>query len=164
VAPAHLTVEQGALGHGRGKHFLETQRLGAELHLIGAMGLRPAALVLDRIGPPALAFASQLDHVGDAGDAERGRADRHALHDPALAAARLPRLVAPLVQNAPLGGQQVLGPQALDVDQRALPRAEQIVLQRREGDEVGVDQRHPEPPIDTTVMSWSSGSLSRVTS
>ena len=143
LAPARLAVEQGALGHGCGKHLLEAERLGAELDLVRAVRFRPAALVLDRIGPPAFSRPGQLDHVGDPGDAERARADRHALDDAALAAARLPGLVALLVQDAPLGGQHILGPQPLDVDQRALPRAEQIVLQRREGDEVCI--RRPRP-------------------
>jgi hypothetical protein len=40
------------------------------------------------------------------------------------------------VQVPALDREPVLGPQPLDVDQRALPRAEQQVLQRADGQEV----------------------------
>jgi hypothetical protein len=45
------------------------------------------------------------------------------------------------MQQPPLGGGAILSPQPLDMDQRALPRAEQLVLQRRERNERVLDGR-----------------------
>ena len=80
----------------------------------------------------------QLDDVGDPGDAQRERAERHGRDGPHARRRSPARAGRPLVEQAALGREQVLGPQPLDMDQRALPRAEEIVLQRGEGDEVGV--------------------------
>ena len=55
---------------------LERESLGAELHLIRAMGLGAAALMLDRIRLPAMRRAMQLDDVGDAGHTQQIRAQR----------------------------------------------------------------------------------------
>ena len=45
-----LAVEQRALGHRASGHLLQAQRLGAELHLVGAMQLGLAALEFDGKG------------------------------------------------------------------------------------------------------------------
>ena len=52
-----------------------------------------------------------------------------------------PARIDPLVQDAALGGGAVLRPQALDMDQGALPRAEQLMLQRRQRDQRILDLR-----------------------
>src|SRR3546814_5269152 len=44
---------------------------------------------------------------------------------------RSPAAVNPLVQDAPFGGRAILRPNPLDMDERALAPAEQIMLQRR---------------------------------
>jgi hypothetical protein len=43
-----------------------------------------------------------------------------------------------LVQDADFRGEAVLGPRLLDVDERALARAVEVVLQRGEGDGDGI--------------------------
>lgn len=47
-------------------------------------------------------------------------------------------LVSPAVQDVPLGREPIVRPRPLDVDERALPLAEQQVLQGAEGDEIVV--------------------------
>jgi hypothetical protein len=103
------------------------------------MRLGLAALVFDREGPQRP--AREFDDVGDAGDAERQRAQRQPAHDPHARPALGPARIDPLVQDAALGGGAVLRPQALDMDQRALPRPEQLMLQRRQRDQRILDLR-----------------------
>ena len=141
-APAGLSVEQRALGDLHREHLLQRHGLGTKLHLVGAVRLGPAALMLHGKGPPnAIRRAMQLDDIGDAGNAQPVGAQRHACHGadapPHLGLDR----VNPLMRDAALGGRGILGPCLLDVDQRALARAEQIVLEGGQGDEISV-RRH----------------------
>ena len=110
--------------------------MGAELHLVGAVRLGPAQLVLDRERHRPARRAVQLDQIGDADQAQGRGAQRHAGDAAHALALLLRRLVHPVVREASLGGQRILGPDPLDVNQRALPRAIQPVLQRGDGDEV----------------------------
>jgi hypothetical protein len=134
--PSGLAIEEGAFPDGRLEHLLQAERLRAELHLVGTMRLGAAALVLGRMRTPAPAAPDQLDHVRDARNPQPVGAERHAVHGAHAGTRGHRRLLSALVQQTPLGGQHVLGPRALDVDQRALSRAEQVVLQRRYRDGV----------------------------
>ena len=91
-APSRLAVEQRALGHRTSGHFFQAQRLGAELHLVGAMALRLAALVFDRKGGLAAVAAAEFDEIGDAREVEPAggeRQRRDAAHAARLARAGL---------------------------------------------------------------------------
>ena len=96
-------------------------------------GFGPAAFVFDGERPPrAIGLAVKLDNVGDAVQPER-----HGLERQPRATRRSPRVSLPascacVVQHAALGGETVFGPLLLDVDKRALARAEREVLQRGE--------------------------------
>ena len=75
-----------------------------------------------------------LDHIEHAADAELFCRCMHAaLKAHAFAGFRL-AAVHPLVQRPALRGQEILRPRLLVVDQRALARAEGVVLQGSERD------------------------------
>ena len=61
-----LGIEQRALRHGAAGHLLQAERLRAELHLVGAVELRLAALVFDGICRLAIRPGAELDQIGDA--------------------------------------------------------------------------------------------------
>ena len=100
------------------------------------MGFRRPTLVFDRIGLPHSAVAAQFDDIGDTGYPKGEGADWHRRDHPRIAASIVPGLLAALVEDPPFGSEQILRPQALHMDQRALPRAVEVVLERREGDEI----------------------------
>jgi len=98
------------------------------LHFVGAMWLRATALVFYGADRAAL----KLNRVSDAVQAEFPRPE---LHRPQGAQALAPIAHTAIdagVQHTPLCGQPVLGPETLDMDQRALARAEQPMLQCRD--------------------------------
>jgi hypothetical protein len=139
LAPPDLAIKQGTLAHFAAEHLLQADRLGAELHLVGPVRLGLSALVFDREG--SRRAARKFNDVGQSGDAERQRAQRQPAHDPNARPALGPPRIDPLMQDAALGSGAVLRPQALDMDQGALPRAEQLMLQRRQRDQRILDLR-----------------------
>ena len=147
MTAARLTVEQGTAWHGLTAHGLQAQRLCAQLHLVGAMCLGATPLVFDRKSLLAALRLAKLDHVGHAcqtklGMGQRQRADT-AHPRPPLCAPR----IHPLMQDPPLSGLRVLDPQLLQMDQCALPRAVQVVLQGGEGNGVHVQHGANMPGI-----------------
>ena len=82
--------------------------------------------------PRAIRQTVKLHNVGDAVETERGGLQRQAAGNAEIAAAFAAGLVRLVVQNTAFGGETVLGPLLLDVNERALARAERDVLQRRE--------------------------------
>ena len=118
------------------------------------MRLRTAPLVLHGIGAPAARVALQLDEIGDAGDAEPVAAQRHPCDGPDPASRLCFGRVHTLMRHPALGGSGVLGPRLLDMDQGALARAEQIVLQGGECHEIGIgDHRTPPPPVRSNAAA-----------
>ena len=85
--------------------------------------------MFDGVGAPgALRAPVQFHHICDARDAQRLAAERHA-GDGANAAAHLRREgVHPFMGDVALGSGDIVGPDLLDMDQCALPWAEQEVL------------------------------------
>ena len=118
-------VEQGALQNRRTQHFLQAHRVGAKLDLVGAMRFWAATLVLDGIGPAAFVY---LDHIGDTRDAElqraQGNASLYRYISPALSATG----VSAFVEVTALGGEEILGPLLLIVDECTLTRTVEHVL------------------------------------
>jgi hypothetical protein len=97
------------------------------------------AFVFHWVGAPGagLAFV-QFDHIGDAGNAEPCGSQRHAGHATYAAPDFGFFGMHSFMCNAPFGGCDIFRPLLFDVDQRALPRAEEVVLEGGERDEIGV--------------------------
>ena len=134
VVPAvGRAVKERAGGDGSVEHFFEADRLRAELHGVDGLMLGAAAFVFDGEGSPgAVRLAVKLDDIGHAVKAEGGGLERECAGDAEVAARFAAGLVGAVVEDAALGGEGVFGPLALDVDERALTRAEGEVLERRE--------------------------------
>lgn len=130
VAALDGAVEDRAGGNRLAKHFLQAERLGAELNGVGGLVFGAAALVLDgeRL-PGAVGLAVELDDVGHAVEAECGGLQRQGAYDAQVAAALAAGFMGFVVEHAALGGEAIFGPLAFDVDERALARAEREVLQ-----------------------------------
>ena len=93
------------------------------------------------------------DDVGDAEQAELETVHGHARRVRALGpGGRLPA-VGLLVQDVPLGGEAILRPEPLDVDQRALPLAVEQVLEGGDRQEIGLAVRHGLRPSRSSVRS-----------
>ena len=131
--PVAFAVIERAAGHLDPEHFLQAKRLRAELHLVGSMGFRFAPLVLHRQNP---AVGVEFDDVTLAGNSQPQRAHRHPAGDPDARARLVRAVVSPGVHDFSLGGEFVFRPSLLDMDQRALPRAIQPVLERGDGNEL----------------------------
>jgi hypothetical protein len=141
-AASGFPVEQRALGHRPRGHFLQAQRLGAKLHLIGAVLLRLAALEFDGVGGLAAVATAELHQVGDAHEIEPSTGERQCGDAAYAALFARSSLVRPLMQHVPLGGETVLGPHAFEVNERCLAQAINGVLERGDGDRVGEFLRH----------------------
>lgn len=129
--------------------LLEADRLAAELDLVGLVGLRLSALVLDGDDVSAV---PDFNYIAEAGEAVALGLDGEAASD-ANAGARLAgTVVSIIVKYASLRRAATLGPLALDMDERALPRTVEVVLQRGQGDEVGV-WIHRMGSLDASVES-----------
>ena len=130
VAALGGAVEDRASGNRPADHLLETERLGAKLDGVGRLVLGATALVFDgeRL-PGVVGLAVELDDVGHAMEAECGGLQRQGSRDAQVAAGLAAGFMGLVMKHATLGGEAVLGPLALDVDERALPRAEREVLQ-----------------------------------
>ena len=140
--PPRLAVEDRPGGDRHLQHLLQAHCLRAELDLVGAMRLRPTALVLHGERRPAprrirqgrarrvvVADAAELHPVGDARDAQPARDETKRRRQAHVAPRLVLAAVDPLVQDAPRRRERVLRPDALHVDERALPPAEHGVLQ-----------------------------------
>ena len=85
--PPLFAVIQGALRDRATEHLLQAQGLGAELHPVGVVTLRPAALVFHRQGLPGpVLLAMELDHIGKTDQAKAQGADGHIVLHPQGAA------------------------------------------------------------------------------
>lgn len=110
VAAPVLTIKQRSAVYPYTQHLFETERLGAELHLIATVSLRLAALVFD--GENGAAFV-KLNHVGLAAQAETLGTNLQGPHstDPALLLRS--SAVRSLMQHPSLGRKPVFGPYLL---------------------------------------------------
>ena len=78
----------------------------------------------------------ELDHIGDAPETQSGFFQGHGRYRADAMALFRQGLIGPGMKQTPFGRLPVLGPQTLDMNQGALARTEQIVLQGGEGNEV----------------------------
>lgn len=134
--PAGPAIEQSPGWNHTPKHFFEAQGLGTELDFVGVVGFWPAALVLDGVWHFLAAGRSELHDIRFSkepqpeGSEREGPADTEVSRDLGFPAIGL------FMQMPALDGERVLGPEPLDVDQRALSRAEQEVLQGADGKKI----------------------------
>jgi len=158
--PPAGAIKQGTPGDSDAEHLFQTDCLGAELNFVARIGLGFSALVLDGKRPPGGRTAGEfdavrssrrdlleLDDIGLAGESEAKGLDVYAPGDehtgPALGAAG----VDTLVEDAALGGEAVLVPLLLDMNEAPLPLAELQVLQSGKRQEVVWRvQGHPNRP------------------
>lgn len=140
-AMARLAIEQRAAGNRAAEHLFEADRLRAELHRVAVVFFRFAALIFHRKRLPAARFTRQRAAGCDAMEfhdirlprqAEPRRRQRHAPRRNHVAALFASRLMHPLMQKVAERRQTVLLPRLLDMNQSALARAKEVVLQRRQ--------------------------------
>lgn len=132
-----LAIEEVAAADAPGfapEAGLQADGLGAELNLVRPVRLGAAPLVFYRHHP---SVGMDLDHIANASQAVGIRPDREAARNahprPALAHTG----VGFLVQGLALGGGEILRPLTLDMNERTLSRAIEIVLEGGEGDCAG---------------------------
>jgi hypothetical protein len=144
--PPRLAIEQCACGNRNTKHLLQTQCLGAKLNFVGTMRLRRSTFVLYRERSPISAAPGQprrhnsstfvllrfqpmeLHHVRDACQAKALRCQAKRRREMDITPCLAPPPVHALMQLPTSGCEEVLAPNALNMNERTLPRAEQIVL------------------------------------
>jgi hypothetical protein len=135
MATVRGAIEDRARRDRLAEHFFEADRLGAELDGVDRVDFWAAPLILDgKWLPRPIRLAVEFHNVGDAVETEHGGLQRQTAGDAEITAALTASLVRFVVQHTALRGEAVLGPLLLDVDERALARAEREVLQRRERD------------------------------
>ena len=136
---ALFAVKERAFGDGAAEHFFEADRLGAQLHGVGEVFFRLAALVFDRKRLPASRFARQgaagraavkFNGVGLSAQAEPRRDQRQPARGDDLAALFASGLVDMLMQDVAQHGQAVVLPCLFKMNQGALARAKEVMLQR----------------------------------
>jgi hypothetical protein len=141
---AGLPVEEKTLKDASAEHLFQAQGLRADLDLVAVIVLGTAAFIFDwRRLPPAAKVRqakaalfvfrreerSEFDDVGLSDEAETQRADAKPTGN-AEAGSRFPAsFVGPVVEDLAFGCKAVLRPLLLNVDERALSRAEGEVLQ-----------------------------------
>jgi hypothetical protein len=133
MAAAFFAVEERAIWDGDAEHFFKTQRLGAELHPVAVVFFWFAAFVFDRQHG---AVAVELDDVCFSTQAEPVRYDVQPACDADAVAGFVGAVVGFFVELVSLCGEMVFRPDLLEMDECALPLAEQEVLQCGEGEEV----------------------------
>ena len=105
--------------------LFETDGLAAELDLIGAVGFGATAFILYGnegavfVDFDDVAHTTQSVSVGPYGETARNAHSRPRLAEPGVRF---------FMQCVAFGGREILCPHALDMNQRALPRAIQVVL------------------------------------
>ena len=144
-AAAGLPVEQAPLRNAGLERFLKTDRLRGELDFVGSVLFGFAPLVFHHHNPPV---PVELDNIADAMQSESLAAHRKPARDPHTRTRFVRPVMRAVVHRAPLGGETVLRPLAVQVDQRALPLAKEQVLER--GDRKGVH-------YITNGSSWRGG-------
>ena len=124
------------------EHLFEAQRLRAQLRFVAVVTFFFATFVLRRSGqvppyPPwqvdTLRRFGELDHVAHAHQPQAVGSDGHgSRRDDPVPCFGEEGVIHALVHDPALGGERILLPLSLDVDQRPLPAAEQEVLNARQ--------------------------------
>ena len=128
-AATRLTVEEKTFRYAGVQGFFDAQGLGAELDLIGAMGLGLAPLVFNH---GDMAVLMKLDHITDAMYGQSGGANGEAAGDADAGAGFVRAVMGAIVHGAAFGGEAIFRPDLVNVDQGALPGAEEQMLEARD--------------------------------
>lgn len=159
-AAAFLAIIEGTLGDGGLAHFLEAESLGAELDTVAVVGLGATAFVFDGVDR---AVAMELHDVGDAAQAERAGAQIEGAGDAHSGSTFVFRFMDLLVKDLTLRGEVIIGPELFVVNERALARAEEQVLQRRDGQEIGLGVGHEMSKSGNSGRGGANGGNSGLT-
>ena len=133
-APSGFSVEDESLGYFGLEHFLKAKSLGADLDLISAVGFWFAAFVFNG---SVRAVVVLFDDVADSAEVVSFRTHPELSQDGTGGAVFVGAFVGFFMKLLSLGGETILGPDLLVVDEGALARAIQEVLQRGEWDGFG---------------------------
>ena len=115
-----------------GEHFFEAESLGADLHLIGAVGFWFSALVFDG---EHLTTAVEFNNVAEPRNAEGLRRDRKSAGDSDPGTSLVDDRIGFLVNDLPLSSEAVLRPELLQMDERGLSLTKEKVLKGGEREE-----------------------------
>lgn len=132
VAVARTSVEERPLGDRRVQHFFQTESLRAQLHHIRVIALGSASLVFDRTDKiPAIGTlpSMELDSIRLPDQPQTQGPKCHPPRDPQVATGLPGSLVYATVEVTALDRKSVVRPYLLDMDERALPLAEEQVLE-----------------------------------
>lgn len=156
LAAPRCAVEKPACRACHLEHLFETEGLGAQLNLVATASLGPSPFVLDGPRLPEALFSPQgdagrrgakLNHVGLASQPEAEGVQTEAAGDSEARPAFRPGVVRLLMQFAAFGGEAVLRPHLLDMNQGPLALAEHEVLEAGEGQEVVFGVPHTNNPV-----------------
>jgi hypothetical protein len=147
-------IEQRPLFDLLPEHGFEAKCLSTQLYFVCTVYFWLAALVLNRVGPVATIDDMELHHIGDTCDPQSRVGQGHC-RDGAHSVSLLDcGVIGPIVEQPPFGGLAVVRPQALDVDQRALPRAVKVMLEGGNGDQVIII--HYRPRLASQAFSYDN--------
>lgn len=79
---------------------------------------------------------TELDHIGTTREPEASALQPHTADDRRILPAHLPRQIGVLVEQPPFGGQTILRPCLLQVNERPLSGAERQMLQATDGQSI----------------------------
>ena len=124
-----FAVKKEAIGDTAGftiKIFLKTDGLSADLNFIGAVRFGSSAFVFNRNDPTVL---MELNDIADPAQAVGIRPDRKASRNSKPRTRFALTGMGLLVQGVALRGGKIIGPKFFEVDEAALPRAIQVMLE-----------------------------------
>ena len=127
-----FAVEEVSRWDVHGEHFFETESLGADLHLVGAVGFWFSALVFDG---EDLTTAVEFNNVAEPRNAEGLRRDRKSAGDSDPGTSLVDGRIGFLVNDLPLSSEAVLRPELLQMDERGLSLTKEKVLKGGEREE-----------------------------
>lgn len=130
-------VEDQAGRDAQAEHFLEAERLGAELHVVVGPAARGAFFVFDGAGLDDARglgrVAADLDEIGFAGEAESVGVKREGAEEFPTGAVFVAGSVDGLVGEVAEGGVLVVHEDALGVDEVGSPLTVELVVEGAEG-------------------------------
>ena len=123
-----LAIKQRAGGNALPRHLFEAQALRAKLHLVRPVLLGLAALELHRKGRLAIRPRVKFHEIGDPDEVQPLAGERQRRNPPHTLDPPHATTIGGEMQNVALGGEPVVRPQALQMDQSRLPQAVDGVL------------------------------------
>lgn len=125
-----FTVEEVPNLHLHAEHELQAETLRAQLNFVGAMGFRSPALVFHRQHNFPEGRSREVHPIGDPRNLQSRVRDRQGRNRAHPGSADRGGIIDPPMQQLSFDGRAVVSPQPFAVNQRALARTVQVVLQR----------------------------------